>query len=252
MGIQHSRPRNLGAPVPASPSDNAATGLRVTGGGFQLAGADLLDHRPSPAPATPDRAIDRTILTSFLEDAVSDAAETADALVRYFGSARLTLAATPSDLIRIAGMPVARRIVAARDLMLLSLRTELEDRPLISTSTALIQYLRFAQGFCGIEQFRLLHLDAQSRLIRDEVVARGQAERVDVEPRRIVELCLAACCYSVILVHNHPTGNPTPSDADRAFTNRLIRALHPIGIQVADHVIIARDNHFSLARATWL
>ena len=92
------------------------------------------------------------------------------------------------------------------------------------------------------EQFHVLFLDKKNRLIADEVLGEGTVDRAPVYPREIMKRALTLEATAVILAHNHPSGDPTPSQSDINMTNDIIEAMKPIGITVHDHLIIGRDN----------
>lgn len=132
--------------------------------------------------------------------------------------------------------------------MMRSLRSEILDRPLLSTSSELITYLKFAMSRSEVEEVRVLCLNGANRLIRDEVIAIGTVNEAPVYPREIIKRALACGATALILVHNHPSGDPTPSSADIAVTQRLVRACREIDIAVHDHLIITQTSWTSLRR----
>ncbi len=168
-------------------------------------------------------------------------------LLARFGSLANVLTAPPDDLARVEGMGdasvAALKIVpeAARRLA----RSALVDRPVISSGSALIDYCRIAMGHDGVEQFRLLFLDKKNRLIADEVQQRGTVDHTPVYPREVVKRALELGASALILVHNHPSGDPAPSQADIAMTREILNAAGNLGIAVHDHVVIARAGHLS-------
>ena len=110
----------------------------------------------------------------------------------------------------------------------------------------LLDYCRAAMAYAEKEQFRILFLDRKNRLIADEVQQTGTIDHTPVYPREVVKRALELSAASIILAHNHPSGDPTPSRADIAMTRQIIEAAKPLGISVHDHVIIARDGHASM------
>jgi len=168
-------------------------------------------------------------------------------LIAHFGSLANVLAAAPGDLARVEGMGdasiAALKIVpeAARRLA----RSALVERPVISSGSALIDYCRIAMGHDGVEQFRLLFLDKKNRLIADEVQKRGTVDHTPVYTREVVKRALELGASALILVHNHPSGDPAPSQADIAMTREILAAAGNLGIVVHDHVVIARAGHVS-------
>jgi DNA repair protein RadC len=124
-------------------------------------------------------------------------------------------------------------------------REQIKDRPVIGSWTGLLDYLQVALQHEPIEQFRVLFLDRKNILIRDEVQQRGTVDHTPLYPREIVKRALELQASSVIMVHNHPSGDPTPSRADIEMTKQVVHALGAVGITVHDHVIIGKNRHTS-------
>ena len=118
-------------------------------------------------------------------------------------------------------------------------------RPVISSWTALIDYLTQVMSHEPAEHFRLLFLDRKNILIKDEVQSRGTVDHTPLYPREVVKRALELAASAVIMVHNHPSGDPTPSQADVTMTRQVVDALQPVGITVHDHVIIGKNRHTS-------
>jgi DNA repair protein RadC len=112
--------------------------------------------------------------------------------------------------------------------------------------TAVIDYLRAAQGHDDRERLRILFLDKKNQLIADEVQQEGTVDHTPVYVREVVRRAIELAATAVILVHNHPSGDPTPSRADIDMTRQIIDAARPLGITVHDHVIVGRHGHASL------
>jgi DNA repair protein RadC len=125
------------------------------------------------------------------------------------------------------------------------LREEIQGRPVIGSWTALIDYLQLALAHEPIEQFRVLFLDRKNLLIRDEVQQRGTVDHTPLYPREITRRALELQASSIIMVHNHPSGDPTPSRADLEMTKQVVQALGAVGITVHDHVIVGKNRHTS-------
>jgi len=115
-------------------------------------------------------------------------------------------------------------------------------RPVLSSWTALLDYCRTAMQFEGKEQFRVLFLDRKNRLIADEVMGRGTIDRAPVYPREIIKRALELESTALILTHNHPSGDPTPSQSDIDMTKEIVQACKAIRVSVHDHLIIGREN----------
>ena len=125
-------------------------------------------------------------------------------------------------------------------------RGALAKRPVLSSWTAVIDYVRAVQAFAEKEQFRILFLDKKNQVIADEVQQEGTVDHTPVYPREVVKRALELSATAIILVHNHPSGDPTPSQADIEMTRQVAQVVRTLGIQVLDHVIVGKDGHASL------
>lgn len=125
------------------------------------------------------------------------------------------------------------------------LKSELTGKPVLSSWKALIDYCHTAMAHEAREQFRLLFLDKRNALIADEVQGFGTVDHTPVYPREVVKRALELSATAVILVHNHPSGDPTPSRADIEMTKTIIDTAKPLGITVHDHIIIGKNGHVS-------
>jgi DNA repair protein RadC len=169
-------------------------------------------------------------------------------LLRRFGSFAEVLAAPPSRLVEVDGIGEAivldLKVVeaAARRLA----RGAVAKRPVLTSWAAVIDYCRTAMAFMDKEQFRLLFLDKRNALIADEVQQSGTVDHTPVYPREVVKRALELSASALILVHNHPSGDPTPSPADVKMTREIIDVARPLGIAVHDHIIVGREGHSSL------
>src|SRR5215468_9444695 len=124
-------------------------------------------------------------------------------------------------------------------------RGEVKRRHVLSSWAAVLDYCRAAMAFADKEQFRLLFLDKRNRLIADEVQQVGTVDHAPVYPREVVKRALELSATAVILVHNHPSGDPTPSHADIQMTQTIIDVARPLGIAVHDHIIVGKEGHAS-------
>lgn len=120
------------------------------------------------------------------------------------------------------------------------------QQPLLSSWSDLIDYCRTAMAYENIEQFRVLYLDKKNRLIEDEVQQTGTVDHTPVYPREVLKRSLELGATALILVHNHPSGDPAPSAADIQMTRQIIEVAKPLNIIVHDHIIIGRNSHASL------
>jgi DNA repair protein RadC len=119
-------------------------------------------------------------------------------------------------------------------------------RTVLTSWAALLDYCRTVMAFEEREEFRILFLDKKNALIADEVQQRGTVDHTPVYPREVIRRALELSASALILVHNHPSGDPTPSRADIQMTQTVIDVGKPLGIAVHDHLIIGRDGHASL------
>jgi DNA repair protein RadC len=119
-------------------------------------------------------------------------------------------------------------------------------RPVLSSWSAVIDYCRTAMAFAEKEQFRLLFLDKRNALIADELQQSGTVDHTPVYPREVVKRALELSASALILVHNHPSGDPSPSAADIRMTKEIAEVAKPLGIVIHDHIIVGREGHASL------
>jgi DNA repair protein RadC len=172
----------------------------------------------------------------------------AKALLDTFGSFGEVIAAPESRLKEIAGLGEAAitdlKIVHAAAQRLA--RDAVKRRPVLSSWSSVIDYCRTAQGFADKEQFRILFLDKRNQLIADETQQIGTVDHAPVYPREVVKRALELSATAIILVHNHPSGDPTPSQADVRMTKEVIEVARSLGIAVHDHLIVGKDGHASL------
>ena len=121
-----------------------------------------------------------------------------------------------------------------------------KKRTVLGSWTAVIDYCRASMAFEAREVFRILFLDKRNALIADEIQQTGTVDHTPVYPREVVKRALEVSATAVILVHNHPSGDPTPSQADIAMTRQIVEAGKPLGILVHDHIIIGKNGHTSM------
>jgi DNA repair protein RadC len=171
----------------------------------------------------------------------------AKALLQRFGSLSAVLAAGPAELKAVKGLGdgAVAGLMAAREAGRRAAREQAMERPVISSWDKLLAYCRLQMAEEKVEQFRLLFLDRRNRLIADEAQARGTVDHTPVYPREVVKRALDLSASALILVHNHPSGDPTPSKADIQMTRDVAEAAQRLGIAVHDHVIITRSGHTS-------
>ncbi|MCB1427606.1 MAG: DNA repair protein RadC [Nitratireductor sp.] len=169
-------------------------------------------------------------------------------LLAEFGSLAEVIAAPPVRLESVAGMSTNvvtdLKIIHAAAIALTG--GQVRGKTVLGSWTQVLEYCRAAMAFEEREQFRILFLDKKNQLIRDEVQQVGTVDHTPVYPREVVRRALELSATAVILVHNHPSGDPSPSRADIEMTRTIIDIAQPLGITVHDHIIIARDGHASL------
>src|SRR6202008_1362951 len=120
------------------------------------------------------------------------------------------------------------------------------QRTLLSSGADVSGYCRATMAFADKEQFRLLFLDKRNQLIADEVQQVGTVDHTPVYPREVVKRALELSATAVVLVHNHPSGGPTPTRAEIEMTKQIAEGANPLGIAVHDHIIVGKDGHASL------
>jgi DNA repair protein RadC len=169
-------------------------------------------------------------------------------LIARFGSFAEVIAAPSLRLREIKGMGDAAvtelKIVHAAAQRLA--KGEVRKRTVLSSWGSVLDYCRTAMAFSDKEQFRLLFLDKRNQLIADEVQQSGTVDHTPVYPREVVKRALELSATALILVHNHPSGDPTPSRADIQMTQSIIDVAKPLGIAVHDHIIVGKEGHASL------
>jgi DNA repair protein RadC len=172
----------------------------------------------------------------------------AKALIARFGSLSAVLNAEPGALRQVKGVSEAGAgalkavALAARRMA----RGEVAQKPVLGSWQALLDYLTIDMAHLTVERVRVLYLDTRNRLIMDHHVGDGSIDEAAIHPREVVRKALDLGASAMILVHNHPSGNPEPSRADIAITTRIAEAARLLGIVVHDHVIVGREGHVSL------
>jgi len=197
------------------------------------------------AESLPDYELLEVIL--FAARARGDVKPVAKALLGHFGGFAEMMSAEP-DALAAAGLNLAgiAAIKAAREAALRLMRAELQQRPVVNSWDKLIDYCSAQVAHGKIEEFRILFLDRKNALIKDERQQRGTVDHTPVYPREVVKRALELGASALILVHNHPSGDPTPSRTDIAVTQDIKKAAAPLGVVLHDHVIIGRNRHTSL------
>ena len=235
---------------------------RPQGSGFGEAGDLFAAEAPPPGHlghrarmrekllrAGPDALLDHEMLEMLLFTALPrrDTKPIARALLTRFGSFADALAAPPEALMEVEGVGEAGasglKLVQGAALRLSSLG--LRTQNLLNSWDKLMAHLTAVMAREPVEQFRVLYLDTRNRLIADEAQARGTVNHTPVYPREVVKRALELHASAIILAHNHPSGDPTPSRADIEMTAEVRHAAEALGIVLHDHVVVGRGRHIS-------
>ncbi len=227
-----AEPANAKNPEPAHPGSGHRQRLRDR---FRQGGAD----------AMPDYELLELVL--FRAIPRQDTKALSKRLLARFGTFAEVINAPDNQLREVKGVGEAviteLRLIAAAALRLS--KSTVIDKPALSSWQEVIDYARAAQGFSHVEQFRILFLDKRNHLIADEVQGTGTVDHTPVYIREVVKRALELSATAIVLVHNHPSGDPTPSRADIDMTRLIIQAARPLGVTVHDHIIVGREGHAS-------
>ncbi|MGP1284124.1 MAG: RadC family protein [Parasphingopyxis sp.] len=197
-----------------------------------------------------DALLDHELVEYLLALAIPrrDTKPLAKRLIGEFGGFGALLSAEPEALARIGGLSdgaVASLMIAKASALRL-LADEIREKPVLSNWQALIDYLHADMAHEPIERVRVLHLDGKNVLIRDEIVTEGSIDQAAIYVREIIRRAIDLHASGLILVHNHPSGDPAPSRADIQLTREVAEAARPLGIAVHDHLIIGSKGQTSL------
>jgi DNA repair protein RadC len=222
-------------PAPDAAGDTAGHRARLRQRLNETGGDGLLDHELIEyllALAIPRR----------------DTKPLAKALLREFGGIGGLLTADAQALSRVPGMGetsiAALKIAHAAAIRLV--KAEIADRPVLANWQALLDYLRADMAHHPIERVRVLHLNTRNMLIRDELMSEGSIDQAAVHIREVIRRAIDLGSAAIILVHNHPSGDPSPSRADIDLTRSIMEAGKRLNIAVHDHIIIGTGGHASL------
>ena len=225
------------APSPAAPADTPhyhghRERLRAR---FQEAGAETL----------PDYEFLELLL--FRSIPRRDVKPLAKELIQRFGSFAEVLGAPVARLAEVDGVSetVALDLKIVEAALKRMAKGAVGKRPVLSSWSSVLDYCRMAMAFAEREQFRILFLHKKNILIVDEVQQTGTVDHTPVYPREVMRRALELSASAIILVHNHPSGDPTPSGADMRMTRELVDIAKPLGIAIHDHIIVGRDGHAS-------
>jgi DNA repair protein RadC len=253
------KPRALSEPpLPLfRPDPDEAEAIALPGGRLP---SYIADHRKrlrarfmeGGAEAMPDYELLELVL--FRAIPRQDVKPLARRLLEAFGDFNRVLSAPEARLRQVDGVGEAvvceLKIVAAAAQRLA--RARVINRPVISSWAALLDYCHTAMAHRETEQFRVLYLDRKNTLIADEEQARGTVDHVPVYPREVVKRALELNASALILVHNHPSGDPTPSDADIAMTTQIQAAAETLGLTLHDHLIVGKERELSFRAEGYL
>lgn len=168
-------------------------------------------------------------------------------LLSEFGDLPSVLAASPAELARVEGLgegaAAALKFVQACGVR--AAQAAVAGRPLLSSMEAVVAYLHQAMAHQATESFRVLFLNNRNHLIRDELLGEGTVNMAPVYPREVIKRALELGASALVLVHNHPSGDPSPSREDVSMTRTIADAGKPLGVTVHDHLIISRTGHRS-------
>jgi DNA repair protein RadC len=198
----------------------------------------------------PDALHDHELVEYLLALAIPrrDTKPLAKKLIARFGSLGALLSAEPEAIAKAADLSesavAALKIAEASALRLL--RSQIDNRPVLGSWQALLDYLRADMAFQPIERVRVLYLNSKNMLIRDEALSEGSVDEAAVYVREIVRRALECHATALILVHNHPSGDPQPSQQDIRLTREIIEATRHIKVAVHDHIIIGSRGHSSM------
>lgn len=176
-----------------------------------------------------------------------DVKPVAKALLQKFGSFAEVINA-PADLLKetdFIGDAAVTELKIIRAAAVQLMRSDVVDRPLLGSWDAVISYCQAAMGYETREQFRILFLDKRNRVIADEVQQVGTVDHTPVYVREVLKRALELSATAIILLHNHPSGDPEPSRADIVMTRQIVDAARNLGIVVHDHIVIGREGHVS-------
>ena len=169
-------------------------------------------------------------------------------LLKTFGSLPELMAASPEELMKVSGISenTATALKGIEALAARMMKQDLEGKPVLNSWTRLMDYCYATMAHEKKEHFRILFLNKKNELIGDEIQGSGTVDHTPAYPREIMKRSLELGATAIILMHNHPSGDPKPSKADIDMTAQIIRAAEPFNITVHDHIIISRNGYTSM------
>ena len=203
----------------------------------------FLSHDPS---ALPDYEL-MEMLLSIIQPR-KDTKPIAKDLLKIFGSFTGVVCAESSQLKAIQGMGESSisMFKVIHESICRILKQGIMDKPILSNMHRVIDYCKTSMAYRGTEQSRILFLNAKNYLISDEMKTSGTITHVTVHAREVVKRALDLYASGIIMVHNHPTGDPTPSDQDITLTKEICRIAEGLSITLHDHIIVAKNGYYSM------
>jgi DNA repair protein RadC len=197
-------------------------------------------------PSALDEGDILALILSRCSIAGASAVDAADALMARFGGLGRIFGAPEPELAQVIGVPAARELGLLHGLLLRVLEHPLRQREVLTSTAAVTVYLRARLGALPREEFRVLFLDKKNQLIADELMGAGSIDHAPVYPREVVRRSLELNAAAILLAHNHPSTDPTPSSADVEMTKQIVAAAGVLKILVHDHMIVGGDQVVSL------
>jgi DNA repair protein RadC len=198
----------------------------------------------------PDALLDHELVEYLLALAIPrrDTKPLAKKLIAEFGGFGGLLAAPAEAILRVGevGEGAAAAIKIAQAAALRLLESKIRDRPVLGSWQALLDYLRADMAHNPVERVRVLYLNSKNMLIRNEAFSEGSVDEAAVHVREVIRKALEYHATAIILVHNHPSGDPQPSAQDIKLTRDIVDAGRPLGIAVHDHVVVGANGHYSM------
>ena len=208
--------------------------------------AEVWDRFTTYGPTALDEGDTLALILSRCSIIGVGAVAAADALMARFGGLGRIFGAPEPELAQVIGVPAARELGLLHALLLRVLEHPLRKREVLTSTSAVNAYLRVRLGALPREVFHVLFLDKKNQLIADERLGVGTVDHAPVYPREVVRRAIELGASAMILAHNHPSGDPTPSGADVDMTKQIVAAATVLGIKVHDHMVVAGDQVASL------
>lgn len=231
-----------------------APSLQSRDGSGDIPDAAPAGHRDPEPPASASRNWSRQILGDLLQTVGAEqSAQWATQLIDEFGGLQAVLTASPEASVRIVGNEgIAAYLQLLGNCFEQALRLEAFDGPIMSSSQAVIDYFTTSMAHTEVEEVRILFLNTRNQLIREETVSRGSVSEASITPREVIRRALELRATALIMVHNHPSGDPRPSPSDRCITRDIEASAKLFQIIVHDHLIVGRAGWVSFRQEGWL